>query len=175
MFSSFKGKHRFPKVWFDDFWLTWVTKMKILEIISSEFVIKRIYFNRELNQKVSLCWYNPWRLTVQSKTYTATLIGNFMEVKSESLLLEASLSSSSLEELMPGLSCLLSDLMERSLGVNAFQLIKKLVDRVVSVRYCLPTPLVSFAHLYSVSQWPLIHLITHQSVLLQIQNETEIT
>lgn len=35
---------------------------------------------------------------------------------------------------------LLSDLMERSLGVNTFQLTKKLVDRVVSVRYRVLTP-----------------------------------
>lgn len=35
--------------------------------------------------------------------------------------------------------CLLSDLMERSLGVNTFQLAKKLVDKVISVRYCIYT------------------------------------
>lgn len=32
------------------------------------------------------------------------------------------------------ISCLFSDLTERSLGVNTFQLAKKLVDKVISVR-----------------------------------------
>lgn len=66
-----------------------------------------------------------------------------MEVKSDSSLFKALWLPSFVKELTPGLSYLLSDLMERSLGVNAFQLIKKLVDRVVSVRYCLFAPLVS--------------------------------
>lgn len=40
------------------------------------------FFNRELNQKISLCCYNLWKRTVQSKTCTATPIRNFMEVNS---------------------------------------------------------------------------------------------
>lgn len=35
--------------------------------------------------------------------------------------------------------CLFSDLMEHSLGVNTFQLAKKLVDKVITVRYCTST------------------------------------
>lgn len=41
------------------------------------------------------------------------------------------------------ISLLFPDLMERSLGVNTFQLAKKLVDKVISVRYCMST-----AHLH---------------------------
>ena len=47
-------------------------------------------------------------------------------------------------------SCLSSDLMERSLGVNTFQLAKKLVDRVISVRYCIST---AHLHFQASSQW----------------------
>lgn len=46
--------------------------------------------------------------------------------------------SPAVTEHMP-IFCLFSDLMERSLGVNTFQLAKKLVDKVISVRYCIST------------------------------------
>lgn len=63
-----------------------------------------------------------------------------MEVTTDSSPSEPLWPPSCVEELTLGLSRLLSDLMERSLGVNTFQLTKKLVDRVVSVRYCILTP-----------------------------------
>lgn len=49
-----------------------------------------------------------------------------------------------------------SDLMERSLGVNTFQVTKKLVDRVISVRYCFLTVLHKYSavlQLRSALQW----------------------
>lgn len=33
--------------------------------------------------------------------------------------------------------CVFSDLMEHSLGINTFHLAKKLVDKVITVRYCV--------------------------------------
>lgn len=60
--------------------------------------------------------------------------------------------------------CLLSDLMERSLGVNTFQLAKKLVDKVISVRYCGST-----AHSHFQAQKLDIHYVRTYALCVQMK------
>jgi hypothetical protein len=113
-----------------------------------------VLFDRELNQKDSRCYYSPSKQAAQwLVNFTTSPTGSFMEVLcpctpvgylkpnllpviwSFFFLNRSQLSWHNSLNLTP-ISCSLSpDLFEHSLGTHTFQLAKKYVDKVVTVRY----------------------------------------